>query len=88
MKRAIFILGPVGDERSQHDGLYLSAYDPSAGEHGRIESTYDIAEALHFDGAAEALQCWQQVNQSHPWRPDGKPNRPLTAFSVQIVEVP
>lgn len=79
MKQAIFILGPAGDGTSEHDGLYLSAYDPSAGEHGRIESTYDIAEAL---------QCWQQVNQSHPWRPDGKPNRPLTAFSVQIVEVP
>jgi len=46
---------------------------------------------MTFGDARAAFECWQQVLRSRPVRPDGKPNRPLTAFTVAIVpdgEVP
>lgn len=67
------------------DGMYLRAYDPEA-HHGRghVEFTAKRAEALTFPDAAAAILLWRAVPHCHPRRDDGKPNRPLTAYHMEI----
>jgi hypothetical protein len=75
------------DEPSPFDGKYVKEYDPSyhpAGEvydGGRLEVTDAPEEAKVFKDAAEAMACWRQA---YGYRWDGEPNRPLTAFTVEI----
>src|SRR5262252_2180278 len=77
-----------------HDaiGKYLRSYDPAplAGrpyDGGRLETTRFPYLAMRFDSPKEAIECWRtQAPEPHDLRPDGKPNRPLTAFSVSILE--
>ncbi len=66
-------------------GAYLASYDPDgrAGL-GSITWTDDIAQAMIFPGHAEAWACWRQTSTVLPRRADGKPNRPLTAYSVSL----
>lgn len=69
-------------------GHYLKTYQASGGNgHGFIETTGNIAKAIHFPDARAAMECWRTVSTTHPRRPDGKPNRPLTAFTVELVKV-
>ena len=44
--------------------------------------TRDPAQAMTFATAAAATECYRAVPHNRPLRPDGKPNRPLTMFSV------
>jgi hypothetical protein len=75
-------LGPVDWKRV----AWLAEYDPEANHgHGRIVATKDRERAMVFDTAGDALRCYQQVPACHPWRPDGKPNRPLTAYTVEVI---
>lgn len=72
------------------NGQYVAAYDPT--RPGRspegcemsahIEVTDDPARALRFPTLREAMACYRRA---HGWREDGEPNRPLTAFTIQIV---
>jgi len=67
------------------EGEYLVAYDPEAeGGKGFVESTPDLQKARRFT-FAEAWQTLGTVPRSKPTRPDGKPNRPLTATTWQIL---
>jgi hypothetical protein len=68
-------------------GLYLESFDHDAND-GRGEGTYtpDPDHALRFANAAAAMQYWKRVSTVRPIRPDGKPNRPLTAFTVEIID--
>lgn len=63
---------------------YLKAYDPEAHD-GRGEAIFtgDPGEALRFEPGM-AFVCWTLIPKSRPLRPDGRPNKPLTAFSVSI----
>jgi hypothetical protein len=70
-----FLKGPVDQ--------FLTAYDPLTGE---SDWTYDKSKALRFNSKLEAFQFCMQILESDPIRPDGKPNRPLTAFTVLIEE--
>jgi hypothetical protein len=70
-------LGPAGQ--------WLCNYDPLTGESGWSSSEDD---ALRFAGVKEAFEFWNQVLESDPIRPDGKPNKPLTAFTISIEPVP
>ena len=73
---------------SQDIKKYLKTYDPEAHEGmGLIEFTGDVHEAMKFVSAVEALRCLRQVPNNRPIRSDGKPNRPLTAYTVQILAV-
>jgi hypothetical protein len=70
-------------------GQYVKTYDPDAAEgQGFATGTANIREALHFTDTAAALAFWRQPSKVAPTRPDGRPNRPLTAFSVEMVTVP
>lgn len=68
--------GPVGQ--------FLAAFD----EHtGFSHWTTDKSEAMEFSSVEMGWQFWRTVHADEPIRPwDGKPNRPLTAFSVEIGE--
>lgn len=92
---AMRIVGLVNGAATPFDGEFLVEYDPERdgwspeGEKmtAHIVTTSDIAKARHFPGAMEMWECWRQVCQREPRRLDGKPNRPLTAFSVETVRV-
>lgn len=72
---------------SDFDGQYVKRYDPTyypKGEPydgGLLLVTPNRAEARQFESTAEALAYWRQ---SHGIGTNGKPNRPLTAFDVEI----
>lgn len=85
--------GMANGDPGPFDGQYLLEYDPERdGEtpEGRpmiahILATPDPSKALRFPGAREALECWKRTCERDPTRPDGRPNRPLTAFTVAVV---
>jgi hypothetical protein len=80
------VLGPKGNV---DEGDYLKSYDPDAHDgFGHSEWTSDPAEALTFDNATDALALWKQPSTVRPLRPDGKPNRPLTAVSITVERLP
>jgi hypothetical protein len=66
-------------------GWYLASYDAD-GNDGWGEATWtnNPAEAIAFTTAIEARACWTEQSRLRPLRPDGKPNRPLTAFSILV----
>lgn len=66
-------------------GQYLAAYDPEAHDgYGEAEWTSDRTLAKVFTGLREAHAYWSQTPKCRPTRPDGEPNRPLCAFSVEF----
>jgi hypothetical protein len=74
-------LGHGGPERGQ----YLEWADPDANNGmGDDRWTSDIDKAKKFATFADATACWQAQSVVNPIRPDGKPNRPLTAWSVCV----
>jgi hypothetical protein len=65
------------------DGVYLKSYDPEAhGGAGEITLTDKPDHALQLADVAEAHMLWATIPKCLPLRPDGKPNRPLTAWTV------
>ena len=63
------------------EGHYLKRYDPDTGQ---SEWTSQQEQAMRFESVGEAFAFWKQTHRKEPVRADGKPNRPLTAFSVTI----
>jgi hypothetical protein len=74
---------------SRFEGSYVSAFDPEAHDgRGSMSATFDKSEAKKFDNAADAMEFYRQQSKTHPIREtDGKPNRPLTAYTVSIETV-
>jgi hypothetical protein len=74
---AITGLGPVG--------CYLKSYDPDGNKgFGDIRWTHDVAEAKRFNGTQAATDEWMRRSTVNPIRDDGRPNRPLTMYSVSF----
>jgi hypothetical protein len=71
------------------DPTYLREFDHEA-HNGRGEGTFthDIDLALRFPSVGEAMQFWNKQSEVRPLRPDGKPNKPLSATTIEIVSVP
>jgi len=67
-----------------HAGQYLRSYDPDFnGGRGQVVVTDDLEMALRFADIIEAMEEWKRPSTVHPIRlSDGKPNRPMTAWSV------
>jgi hypothetical protein len=64
-------------------GQYLAAYDPEANDgHGAASWTADAHKAIMFATGQHATACYLAVPRNRPVRADGKPNRPLTMFTV------
>jgi len=77
------------------DGQYLVDYEvdtPSIDSRGRqmdihLVTTPDIQKAKRFKSLLELRDEWARVSKLNPQRSDGKPNRPLTAFTIEPVIV-
>src|SRR5262245_12547274 len=69
-------------------GQYLKSFSVDAyGGRGYAEWTADPRQAMRFAGINEALLFRKTQSRAKPFRPDGKPNRPLTAITTLIVAV-
>lgn len=67
------------------NGQYLKSYDPNGDEAAGLGAwTRDIAEAKLFDSRKAAIDEYMAIRTLDPVRRDGQPNRPLTAFTVEI----
>jgi hypothetical protein len=94
MATFIKIWGVAGDfpgariaEQGSKD-KYLKTCDFEAYEgRGSCTFTDNIEDAMMFISKAEAMLFWKTQSKIRPKRPDGKPNRPLTAYHVEIFEV-
>jgi hypothetical protein len=72
-----------------HAGQWLSRADFEAHNgQGHMTFTDNPRRAMKFADAAAALSYWQTPSRKWPLRPDGKPNRPLTALTVEIEDAP
>jgi|SRR5215467_6536732 len=70
-------------------GAWVAWYDPDANQGlGGAEFTLDPARALAFRTPNAALRCWRQRSHVRPTRFDGKPNRPLTCYTVMCEALP
>jgi hypothetical protein len=64
-------------------GCYLASFDPEGARGtGIAEWTKYPAHAMTFATAEAATACYRAVPHNRPLRADGKPNQPLTMFSV------
>lgn len=69
-------------------GKYLEWSDPNAKRGmGDERWTGDVSKAKQFGSFSEAMECWKAESTIRPIRPDGKPNRPLTAYSITVEKV-
>jgi hypothetical protein len=91
--QVIQIIGLVNGGATAFDGQYLKEFDasrdgvePISGRvmMCRLVTTPDISEAKVFADVIEAHRLWVTVDEREPVRPDGKPNRPLTAFTIRV----
>lgn len=65
--------------------VFLKDFDHEAGNgHGLLTVTKKRDEAKVFESGMEAMEFWRKQSVTKPLRPDGKPNRPLTAFTISI----
>jgi hypothetical protein len=63
-------------------GQFLMTYHPS----GFSEWTSDVQRAMTFESHGAAIALYRSTHPTQPTREDGRPNRPLTAFTVEVVE--
>lgn len=83
------IIRIVESPLGQVDGMYLRFYSPDGGSgRGVIGVTSDASQALRFTDTADAFECWRSISATHPQQSDGKPNRPLTAFTIEMIKAP
>jgi hypothetical protein len=73
---------------TKEDGHYLKSFDPDAYDGiGKVVLTPHEAEALTLGSAAEAMELWRKQSTVRPLRDDGRPNRPLSAFTIEIERI-
>jgi hypothetical protein len=78
----IWVVAMAGGEEI---GAWLVDDDVDARDgRGTLQLSQDPAEARVFAHIGEALDYWRRPSQKTPLRPDGRPNRPLTAFTVEL----
>jgi hypothetical protein len=71
-----------------HEGQWLKSFNHDAfGGRGHGDFTDDVLEAMHFVSKSDAYLFWGRQSTVMPLRPDGKPNRPMTALTVEIEEL-
>jgi hypothetical protein len=77
------------DTETPHDGRYLVSWNSDT-RYGDLHcvSTDNWEHAKLFINHAEVMSEWSKVSVIDPKRPDGKPNRPLTALTFEFVVVP
>lgn len=82
-----------GQVNSSLDDKYLVEYDPNRDGvapdgtpmTAHIIVTDDVTQALDLP-SKEMIELWQKTDEREPVRPDGRPNRPLTAYTVEFMK--
>jgi hypothetical protein len=71
----------------EHAGRWIAHYNPytEAGDPPDLETTDDKAKAIRFPTFAHWHRLYRTANGTRPW--DGEPNRPITAFHLEISRV-
>jgi hypothetical protein len=88
----IQVVGLINGGVTGFDGQYVVEFDPS--RDGRepltgqvmmahLRTTPNLDEATRYT-STEAFELWRSVDPRNPVRPDGRPNRPFTAFSISV----
>lgn len=86
MSVVIKIIGLVDGRPSPYEGQYLKSCDVDGRDgRGAIFTTSDPADAMVFEHVGEAHAYWMRESTVVPRRPDGKPNRPLTGYSIEML---
>ena len=74
--------------RTRLDGQCIKTFNPDANNgRGLITACSSKIEAKRFKTTADAHSFWMTQSTIDPVRPDGQPNRPLTAFTIEIIPV-
>ena len=69
-------------------GKYVADYRPDLCDgRGVVATSREIAKAKFFDNQSQALAFYRTQSRTRPLRDDGGVNRPLTAFTVELVAV-
>jgi hypothetical protein len=77
-----------GNHLDLPDATYLESYDiEDYGGRGSAAWAQDKNKAMRFTSVAHAMRVWNTQSKTMPIRADGKPNKPLTAFTVEIKEI-
>lgn len=87
--KIIKIIGFANGQHCPFSGSYVRSFDFEAFDglgHGVF--TREPRLATKFKNIGEAWEFWKRQSNGKPFRADGKPNRPLTATSVEILEEP
>lgn len=70
---------------------FVKSYDPDASPNvyptGVATFTDEPRSALTFKRPEDALAFMNQVSATVPLRPDGKPNRPIRAFTLEVARI-
>jgi hypothetical protein len=82
------IIKLINGEPTEYDGKYLVDYDPTpqedeAGEFVHLVVTDRRQDARQFDHIHEAMDVYLGASTKGP-RLDGQPDRPLSAYSVEV----
>lgn len=82
--------GPIGPTIKKHLGMingeYLKEYNPSAFDgYGDVVFTDRKQDALTFVSFTEAKIFVNQMPKNRPLREDGRPNRPISAFTLELI---
>jgi hypothetical protein len=82
-------MGIAGDFPCADIGRYLKSCNFEAlGGRGLALFTPNLDQAMTFASKGEAMEYWRTQSKTVPNRHDGKPNRPLTCYHIEITEVP
>lgn len=70
------------------DPTYLQSWDIDAHD-GRGEAIYtdSLDAAYRFPDVGALFTAWKEQSTVRPLRDDGKPNRPLTALTIETVDL-
>jgi len=89
MSYVIRLIGLADGRPTDFDGEYLTKFDPDFRNGlGRVWTTPDQNKAKLFGDLGQVIEFWKITSRVRPMREDGKPNRPLTAFTIEPVAVP
>ncbi len=70
---------------SFYSARWLRHFDPDAYDgRGSVQWTNDLGQARKFSDVAKAAKFYQQQSKVRPLREDGKPNRPLTGYTLAL----
>jgi hypothetical protein len=83
----IRLIGRVDGQRTEADGHYVNFYDPELKDGAcTLAHGSDPRAAHHFPTLEAAIAYYRQVCPNMPEDSPGHTNRPLTVYTIELVE--